>query len=171
METEYNDIPFDNLATSFDNSPNNIATSDELDAGEVYTNKMGTSYSLSKIITKVVVAAGILTTSIGGITMLKNSYIKAPTLTDNTIVVSTQKDELSYSFTIKNENGMSCLFEINSSEKSYLSLDVSTSNKYEGVITDIGYNVEINYKLTYSNNLDYTSTLWQGKLTTIKEVK
>lgn len=171
METECNDIPYDNLATNFNNSPNNIQTSDELEASAVYTNKMGTSYSISKMITKAGIAASIVATGVGGATILKNSFIKSPVLSDNIITVSQEKDELSYSFSIKNEGKMTCLFEVKSTEKTYLSLDVSISNKYEGVISNIGYDVELNYKLTYSNNVDYTSTLWQGMLQTIKEGK
>lgn len=168
MEKEYNEVPYDNLATSFNNSPDNLLTSDELQADAVYTNKMGTSYSLSKVIVKAGIAASIVATSVGGVSMLKNSFVKSPTLTDNVINLSTTKDELSYSFTIQNDNNLSCLFEIKSADKIYISLDVSTSNKYEGTITNIGYNVELNYKLTYSNNFDYTSILWQGSLLTIK---
>lgn len=171
MEKEYNEIPYDNLATTFDNSPNNIQTSDELEADAVYTNKMGTSYSISKALTKAATIVGFsVTTGVGGVLLMQNTFVTAPTISDNTISVSKELDELSYSFTIKNEKNLKCLFEIKSSEKTFVSLDVSPSNTYEGKVENIGYNIELTYKLSYSNNLDYSAILWQGTLTTISEV-
>ena len=168
MDNEFNDLSTDNIHTDFTLDVNNTATSDELEADPVYTNKMGTSYSIGKGISLAVAAAGItLSVSAGGILMM-NSFVQSPpSLSETSFEASKEDDSFLYSFTTKNDKSYTMTFDVkDDSEKAVFSLDVSKADKYEGKVENLGFGKYYSYSVYYSNGIDVTTVLTEGTFQT-----
>lgn len=168
MDNEFNDLTTDNAATSFDNNPNNVQTSDELEASAVYTDKMGTAYSIGKAASKAAAVVGVSFSLTGGAFMLTNSFIKTPpTISETNISPISENGEysLSYSFTIENKNSYSISFGVyeDQVEEPIFKMDVPKEEKYEGKIEKLKVNVSYRYSISYTNNTDYTGILIEDK--------
>ncbi len=176
MEGEYNKVDTDNIKTTFDNDTNNIAQSDELEAGPVATIKMGTAYSASKKISRAVVIAGftisVTATAVLGSGIGKNVYVKnVPVL--GVVGFEFKKDtfKLLYTFSLKeNKNSYPITFSVvEDKEKTIYTLDCSKVNMYTGEVVGFTIGHEYVYKISFSNNLDYIGILRKGTVETYKE--
>lgn len=161
MDNEFNDLNTDNCATTFNNSPDNTATSDELEASSVYTDKMGTNYSKSKKVLSSLAGIGItVTAGAGGLFILNNSFLKAPAkISEVSIVPQKEENSLSYSFTITNDNDYSVIFSVSKEKEIMFSLDVSKPKQYEGKVEGLKREVNYHYSFLCTNNVDYNSIL------------
>lgn len=167
MDNEFNDLSTDNIQTTFTLDTENTATSDELEADPVYTNKMGTAYSIGKGISKAVAAAGItLSVSAGGILMM-NSFVSPPAISETRFEASAEDDSFLYSFTIKNDKSYKATFDVKDEEdKIVFTLDVTKPDKYEGKVENLGYQKSYSYSIYYNNGIDVTSVLTDGTFKT-----
>ncbi len=167
MDNELNSLDTDNLATSFDNSPDNLATSDELQASENYVTKQGTAFSIAKGVSRALVVTGItVSVSAGGYMLLSNSMVSSPpSVADTSFVVSPTLDSLSYFFTITNDKEYKTTFEILEKKEILFSLDVTKADAYSGTAENLGYGKTLVYQITYVAN-DYTGTLLKVNFTT-----
>ncbi len=167
MDNEFNSLDTDNLATSFSNSPDNLVTSDELQAGENYATKQGTAYSIAKGVSRALAVTGItISVSAGGYMLLSNSMVQTPpTLAESSFEVSTSSDSLSFSFTITNDKEYKATFEILEKKEVLFSLDVTKADTYTGTAENLGYGKTLLYQITYVAN-DYIGTLLKVNFTT-----
>lgn len=161
MDNEFNDLNTDNCATTFNDSPDNTATSDELEASSVYTDKMGTAYSKSKSVLATVASVGItVTAGAGGLFILNNSFLKTPAkISEVSILPQKEENSLSYSFIITNDNNYSVIFSVSEEKEKVFTLDVSKPMKYEGKVEGLKREVNYHYSFLCTNNVDYNSIL------------
>ncbi len=166
MDQEFNDLTTDNLSTSFSNNTDNTSTSDELSASENYVTKMGTSYSIGKAISKVVVITGVsVTLGAGGYTLL-NSMVRNPaTIANATFTYQENLDTLHYSFDITNDKEYPATFSVykKSDKEVIYTLDVTKTGTYSGDVTKLGYDMTLVYEVSYTAN-DYVGTLYKGEV-------
>ena len=169
MDSEYNDLTTDNTATSFDNSPDNLATSDELSASSVYTDKMGTAYSIGKGLSRAVTVVG-LTISLGatGFSFVNTFATNVPEVTERHFVQSQKDDSLDYGFTITNKDNYPITFHVQVEGETFFSLDVSKEQSYKGSVTDLGYDKEVTYSIYYVKD-EIRANLFSVTYTTIHE--
>ena len=169
MDSEFNDLTTNNLATSFDASPNNIATSDELSAPAVFQGTL-TSYAKSRRIAQgITTAIAILSVGVGGVSFLTSQFVDTPpTISANTIDISSTEDCLDYAFAIDNPKGYAAAFEVLIEEKTIYTLEVTEGKTYSGSVTDLGYDKSGRYVLHYQAG-DYRGVLWEGTFVTAKK--
>lgn len=172
MSDERNDIPFDNTKVTFDNTPNNIETSDELNADPLYYRQMGTAYSTGKKVKKALIGVGIAVTATGGImlsvNLINNSFLIEPTV-ENINVASTKPNEISFSFKIsKNEQKLTVIFTLSNFKNENVFTYRAVENRdYESVVSNLNSNTAYNYKIQFTNNVDLLKEVSSGIVTTL----
>ena len=178
MEGEFNNLSTNNIGTTFDSKPNNIATSDELSADPIYVRKMGTAYSAGKWTKRVAVTAGFVVTMTAAAIMsgsvVKNIYVaNPPTVKEAIISFSNEEYVLHYSFRVeKNSQKYPITFAVyeDGDKTPFYKVDCSTVDKYEGYVDGFEEGHLYEYKLSFTNRFDYVGTIKQGKVDTLKEV-
>lgn len=176
MEGEFNNLTTNNIATTFNNRPNNIQTSDELTADPIYTRKMGTAYSAGKWAKRVVVAVGLTLTLTAAAmltgSVLNNAYVVDPPSLGSVATFYLEKDNsLSYAFTIsKNIQHYPITFTVyEDKDEPLLTLDCTNEGDYQGKVENLGYGKTITYDIYFTNNIDYRRSLRKGTIVTYKE--
>ena len=174
MTGEFNDLTTNNTATSFSNTTNNLALSDELSADANYVRKMGTAYSAGKWAKRIVVITGITMTvsaaAILGGNVITNVYVgKAPTIASG-YVFKMDEYSIHYDFAIEsNANNYPVTFRLYNENESIFTLDCSTVQGYTGYI-DLAESLDkVIYEIYFTNRLDYKRTLLKGSLIVTEE--
>ena len=163
-DSEFNDLTTDNLATGFDNSPNNLATSDELNAPSVYSEATTTAYAKSKRIAGgITTAIAILSVGVGGVSFLTSNYVtNPPTIADNELVLDEKTNELSFHFTIANSEPYPITLVVTLDETTLLSYDVSKEGTYSFSLVP-SKEEKNGYVKVYFTSADYQGTLWDAE--------
>ncbi len=175
MTGEFNDLTTNNIATTFTNTPNNIATSDELSADPNYVRKMGTAYSAGKWVKRAVLITGLTLTisasAILGGNYIKNVYIGAVPSLATGHVFELDGNTLKYQFTIEsNQNNYPVTFKVYEKNNGVVFiLDCSSIKEYVGSVEQLKYNTTYTYDVYFTNRLDYRKSLIQGTITTPEE--
>ena len=166
-ESEFNDLSTDNTATSFDNSPKNTATSDELNAPSVYSEETTTEYAKSKRIAGgITTAIAILSIGVGGVSFLTSNYVSnPPTIADNELVLDEKTNDLSFHFTITNSEPYPITLEISLADKTIFSYDTTKEGKYEFTLATTKEKKD-GYIKVYYTSADYNGTLWEEDFVT-----
>ena len=171
MNNEFNDLNTDNTKTTFNNTPNNVEQSDELNAPPVYTIEKETHYAKSKKVSKAIIYTGVslifVSLAIYGVRYLTDQFVSNPPKANETsFSVGETTDSFSYSFTITNKNHYKVFFEVKRNNEDFYKIEVSDEARYEGTLESVGYNKKIDYEIWFSNRVDYTNTILKGTLTT-----
>lgn len=174
MDGEFNNLNINNTPITFNSSPNNIATSDELDAPLMYQDKMdGTLYAKRKRTNKIVVAAGITllvtAASIASGSIISNAFIlNPPKISESTYNV--EEKVFKYDFTIVNDGEYNIVYTITIGNRTMFKEDCSTPGNYVGTFNEGLDLMEDGYvgifKVTFSNQFDYTKQLVKIKFNT-----
>ena len=120
MSEELNNLVFDNTKVTFTGNTNNIATSDELEASNLYQDKMGTNYSRSKAVVRAFNFVGvslILTASaIKGGNVISNAFApKYPSVSEP--VYSLDANTFTAEFTITNSGKYEVYYHLTVNEE------------------------------------------------------
>lgn len=159
---------FNKLDSSFNNSPNNLETSDETQAAYNYADVQGTIYSRSKLVSRIIKVAGVSLVGGGVVLGITNSFIQSPpTVTDLVIKVDETVDSLHYEFKITNDRKYKVSFIVTSIFAGETEIDCSEPTTYKGTVENLGYDQDVQYKITFSNRVDYKKTLTSGTLHTV----
>lgn len=152
---EFNDLTTDNTATSFDPSPDNIATSDETEAAPVYAEETVTQYAKAKrVAAAVTTTIAVVSVGVGGVSLFNTTVVDTPpTISEeSTFVVSDTEDSFTYDFTVTNDKQYTMSFDIYIETEVKFTLDVTEAREYSGTVTGLGYNKEGYYEITYIVN-------------------
>lgn len=159
---------FNKLDSSFNNSPNNLETSDETQAAYNYADVQGTIYSRSKLVSRIIKVVGVSLVGGGVVLGITNSFIQSPpTVTDLAIKVDETVDSLHYEFKITNDRKYKVSFIVTSIFIGETEIDCSESTTYKGTVENLGYDQDVQYKITFSNRADYKKILTSGTLHTV----
>ena len=158
MDGELNNLYFDNTKTTFTPNPNNIATSDELEASALYQTKMGTNYSKSKNIMRafnitgvslILTAAAIRTGS-----FISNVYVlNPPSVSFATCQVKDHTFEAE--FTISNPNGYEIYYYLTVNGEEILKEDCKEEKTYNVSYSHLQANDEGSFYIQFTNRVDY----------------
>lgn len=133
MDEEFNDLSTDNTATSFSNSPDNTAASDELDAPAVYDTKKRTSYAIAKAAT---IGSVALTMVAIGATLLSSLTKSKPFVNVDSIAYVASTKTLDYHFSTLDASGYNVFFTVNLIDRDspIFDLDITETKTYSGSI-------------------------------------
>lgn len=175
MDSEVNVFDLAGNDGTFDPSPNNNETLDEVEATEVYDYQNLTKYaSLGKGVSRGIIALGALTVTAGilmGTSSLSSLFGSSPSVNNIKILAVETEDSLSYSFSTSNESSNFLRFYLvkDKEEEKAFELDVTKSSDYEGVVKNLGYNVKVNYYFELWNNENFSEILAEGVVYTTQE--
>ena len=162
MESEFNELAFNNTNETFNNNPDNLALSDELAASALYQDSLGTNYSRKKRLTKLASATGlaILVTaaSINSRSMISNSFILNPPTAKMT-VCEVVDGVFNYEFTIKNTAKYQVVYYIDVDGVQKKSEDCSASDTYKGSFSEINDGEKGVFYINFTNKVDYIKTI------------
>ena len=142
---------------------NNISVSNQNISDELNIKDGDTKYAKSKRGSKALSVA-IVTVTVGSalalgasVLNISNVFITDPTISqiDEVEMFVVEGTTLNYSFEIKNPRNLKVTFCIDKEKEKVFTLDVSISDKYQGQVEGLEYNV--NYKAYFhiTNGLDY----------------
>ena len=166
MEGEFNDLATDNLATSFDNSPNNLSTSDELSASEVYDDSKKSSYSLAK---KVAAVATVAVSLVTASTVLSNLTSQKPYIEVISIAVNESTSSLDYEFKTHSVNNYFAFFTVKMEgiENPLLEFDITSLQTYSGSVT-LPQKGNGTWQFSYASTIEGTKTKLRSETFTLK---
>lgn len=152
MDEEFNNLSTDNTATSFSNSPDNTATSDELDAPAVYDTKKRTSYAISKA---VAVGSVALTMVAIGATLLSSLTKAKPFVNVDNIAYVASTKTLDYHFSTLDASGYNVFFTVTLADldSPIFDLNITETKTYSGSI-DIPQEGKGLWHIYYAENLE-----------------
>lgn len=162
MSNELNDLVYNNTNITFTNQTNNIATSDELEAANIYQDKMGTNYSRSKSVVRAFNFAGISL-------ILTAAAIKTGSLISNVYILNPPSlSEVSYrledhtftaTFTVSNINSYQMTYYFLVNEQEVIKEDCSESKEYVFTYDELNKNDKCHFYIEFSNGIDYRKTI------------
>ena len=162
---ETNEIDTDNIAQNFNDSPDNIATSDELSPKECFFNQIDTTYAKKKRDDALLLKAGtVLTvsaTALFGGYMITNAFVPELPSIENVSQVITN-GTLHYSFEVKNKNRYSLTYivQINHEDFEGNALNIDKDGLIEGDMSIPSYSKEmVITSLFKAVMLDYAKTV------------
>lgn len=156
---ETNQIEVNNYPVTYSESVNNIATSDEISP-----NNQDSSYAKDKR------ASGITTTlsifAISGVAILTGSSLLSSLITDpeiKDINISYTSNTLTLETTIYNPQGLDVLASLFENEilKEETNLSDKGENSYIYTFNSVDFSKEVKLKISFSNRLDYSKTLYE----------
>ena len=165
MESELNTFQISDNNGSFNPSPSNNETLDEVQAKEVYDYQNLTRYaSIGKGISRGIIALGTLT-AISGVLMGTSS------ISSMFGSSSEEGDSISYSFSTSNSSNNHLRFFLlrNEETEPFFELDVSLSNDYAGNVENIGYGMKVSYFFELWNEQDFSEIMETGIVYTMNE--
>lgn len=162
---ETNNIDVDNIAQTFVDSPDNIATSDELSPEESFFRKEDTSYAKKKrddaLLLKTSTTIGFSLTVILGGVALTNAFTPDLPIVQNISQVIEQ-DTLHYSFEIKNRNKyfLTYVVQVNHEDFEGGTIVLEKDGFYDGEIVLPSFYVGATITSSFKAQLvDYTKTI------------
>ena len=175
MESELNTFQISDNNGSFNPSPSNNETLDEVQAKEVYDYQNLTRYaSIGKGISRGIIALGTLTAISGvlmGTSSISSMFGSYPSVGNIRIVPSEESDSISYSFSTSNSSNNHLRFFLlrNEETEPFFELDVSLSNDYAGNVENIGYGMKVSYFFELWNEQDFSEIMETGIVYTMNE--
>ena len=175
MESELNEFDLADNNGSFDPSPNNNEVLDEVEATEIYDYQNLTKYaSIGKGVSRGIIALGALTATAGvvmGTSSLSSLFGSSPSVSNMRIVASQTEDSISYSFSTSNSSSDRIRFYMirDAEETKFFELDVTDSKDYQGIVSEVGYGVKVDYFIELWNDKNFSEILAEGVVYTINE--
>ena len=168
MEGEFNNLDINNAKITFSTSTNNTATSDELSAPLMYQERMGTAYSRSKLISRSIVATGIVliatAASLSAGTMIANKFIlNPPTVSINSLALT--DSIFYYSFDITNKANYECYYYIDVEGKNIVKEECTIEGHYEGSFSEFSDGQTCKFYIEFTNSIDYKKVFWMDRKT------
>lgn len=156
MEGEFNNLVYNNTATSFSSSTNNTATSDEL----LTNSSFQTTYSKSKKKKGKIVGISIAltTTAIMSGGVLINTFIKNPPKVVNPSY-SLVNSVFSFSFDISNPKNYKIIYVLKVNEVEVINEEASKETHYEGSYSKLKKLDQGEFIVSFSNRLDYIKNI------------
>ncbi len=174
MEGEFNNLNINNTNITFNNTPNNIETSDELKAPLMYQdNIQGTNFARKKRTAKIVVLSGITmlvtAASIASGSIISNAFIlNPPKISDS--VYKVEEEVFTYNFTVTNEGEYKLEYFITIGDRTLMKSDCSKSGTYAGQFNENKDLMLDNYvavfHIKFTNQFDYSKQLVEVKFKT-----
>ena len=164
MANELNDLSYNNLNISFSPDPNNIATSDELEASAIYQQKMGTNYSRGKNAVRAINFAGIslilTAAAIKTGSLISNVYVLNPPSLSN---ISYQLNEHVFvaNFVVSNPGKyvINYYLSMNDNKEPVFEGDCSESREYLVSYDGLNQGDKCHFYVVFTNSVDYQKTI------------
>lgn len=167
--TEFNNIVFDNTATTTNFSPNNVAQSDELLAPETYNYERETNFAKLKRkikIAKIAVFSVTVTVTGGAIVVgLNQNNVGAKTPVVEAPSFRVENKTLIYSFKLNNVNNYKVIFTINQDKENIYKVTLDKDNTYENSYDLSSYSGSMSASLDYTNEVDHAGNLYTFNFT------
>ena len=162
---ETNEIDTDNIAQNFNDSPDNIATSDELTPKECFFSQEDTSYAKKKRNDALLLKAGAVlmtsATALFGGYMITSAFLpELPSIENVSQAIS--NNSIHYSFEIKNKNRytLTYIVQINHEDFENNVVSIEKEGIVEGIMPIPSYSEEmVITSLFKAAMLDYTKTV------------
>ena len=171
MKGEFNELNINNTKTTFNNKPNNVETSDELNAPLMYQDNIeGTNYAKKKRGTKIAVITGITllvtAASIASGSIISNAFIvNPPKISESEYVV--EDEVFKYQFTLVNEGEYDVTYTITIGNRTLVKEDCSKPGTYEGTFNEDKNLMNDKYvavfHIKFTNKFDYEKQLVKVK--------
>lgn len=168
-DTETNNIESDNTAQTTNFSPDNLATSDELLAPEVYNYERPTNFAKLKRKIKVgKIVFFSLTISITGgaivVGLVRNNIgAKAPVIEQPSFRV--ENKQLIYSFKVSEIRNYKVIFTINQNDQNIYKVIINKDDTYNNTYDLSEYSGSLDAKLDYTNEVDHAGNLYTFNFT------
>lgn len=162
--TEFNNIAFDNTATSTNFSPDNVAQSDELLAPETYNYERVTNFAKLKRKIKVAkIAIFSVTVSVTGGAIVvgltqNNNGPKIPVIETPNFRV--ENKTLHYSFKINDIRNYKVIFTIKNNKENIYEVALDKNDTYENSYDLSNYSGSMSATLDYYNGVDHFGNLY-----------
>lgn len=162
--TEFNNIVFDNTATTTNFSPNNVAQSDELLAPETYNYERETNFAKLKRkikIAKIAVFSVTVTVTGGAIVIgltQSNNGPKIPVVETPSFRV--ENKTLFYSFKLNDVKNYKVIFTIKNNKGNIYEIVLDKDDTYENSYDLSSYSGSLSASLDYSNEVDLFGNLY-----------
>jgi len=162
MENELNTLTFNNADITFSESVDNTATSDELTATPLYQDKMGTAYSKSKVVTRVLNLTGIslilTAAAIKTGSVLANAYVlNPPSISETKYTVEGSVFEASFKVSNSAQYEMTYYLYINDIEM--MVGDCSIEKEYVVTYSELKGKDQCHFYIEFTNGVDYKKTV------------
>ena len=168
QESEWNELAYDNIATTFSLSTDNVATSDELSAPPVYENGKDTLYAKNhrakKITTISLITLSATAALAAGGSVITNAFVGDPPSISSDGVVSlvSGTDVLHYEFEVTNKRHYKTVLKVYVDKTETFTLDITEPGPYIGETGHLGFGVSGTFKAVFGNGLDYKQQIWAG---------
>ena len=167
MESELNELNFNNANITFTGETDNAELSDELLASPLYQEQMGTNYSKRKKIAKAVTIAGLSISftaiAVAGGSVLANAFITNPPTVTN-VVTSVEGNAFLCDFEIKNDRGYKVFYTVELNDKVVMNEECSVAMTYSIEYAPVSNGDEIYFHIDFTNSFDYKKTIHQTTL-------
>lgn len=166
---EYNNTVFDNTAQTFNSSPDNTTTSDELLAGEVYDYEHETNFAKAKRVAKAIkIVFFTITISVTGgaiVVGLTRSNVGSATPKIEEPVFNVENKVLYYSFNLTNLKNYKVTFTILNKETEIYKVVLEKEQTYSNSYDLSKYSGSMSASLDYSNDVDHFGNLYKYPFT------
>ena len=162
MNEELNELKFNNINVTFTGVTNNTATSDELEASNVYQDKMGTNYSRSKNIARAFNFAGIslilTAAAIKTGSLIANAFVLNPPSVEE-VTYSLKEFSFSAKFVVSNPANYQMNYYLLVNDEEVIKEDCSEEKEYLVEYSHLQVNDECRFYIEFTNKVDYKKVI------------
>ena len=166
MEGEFNNLNVNNTNITFSVATNNIATSDETSADPIYQRQMGTLYSKSKKVTRVLTIAGLSVAftaiAVSSGSVLKNIFVPTPPAINFPTVTFTE-EKIVYSFSVSNPKNYVTTYCLEINGTRVIEESCRETKDYVGEYSPVVAGDKCKFFITFTNSFDYYKTIYTNE--------